>query len=127
MSICGIELKSDELIAIVVDAGEVLASLKLTLKDDESQSEVKDFVEQWQAFLQEAQPLRLIIKKRSKKGRFAGGPVSFKIEALIQLSSDVNVSLVTGAKVSAVQKKAVVALPTGLKKYQEQAFWATFC
>lgn len=127
MRVCGIELKSDELIAVVVDSEEVVASLKLALKDDESQDEVKSFCAQWQAFLQEVEPRKLIIKKRSKKGRFAGGPVSFKIEALVQLSSDVEVGLVTGAKVSAVQKKANVALPANLKKYQEAAFWSAFC
>lgn len=127
MRVCGIELKaSTASLAVVEQDGEVPSWVetrckKIELADDESGDAIRAFYEACRAFFEEHDIELVVIKKRSKKGNFAGGAVSFKMEALLQLGFD-KVELLTPAAVSAAQRKHSFALPEKLKKYQQQAF-----
>lgn len=59
-----------------------LATKKIALDDDDEAANVKAFAAQVKAFVQENAIERIAIKKRSKKGEFAGGPTTFKIEGV---------------------------------------------
>lgn len=91
MKICGIEIKGSEALLAVasLQAGSPvhvgLATKKIGLEDDEDAAQVKAFAAQVKAFVSEHGIERLAIKKRSKKGDFAGGPTTFKIEGVLQL------------------------------------------
>ena len=62
------------------------------------------------------------IKRRAKKGRFAGGPDSFKMEALIQLTFPNEISLLSPQFIAKTEKTQKFEIPSTLKKYEETAF-----
>ena len=128
MIICGVEIKGSEAIFALATlqnssvAHVPLATRKLALADDDEAANVKAFATQVAAFLRENGISRIAIKKRSKKGEFAGGPTTFKIETVLQLISDCNVTLVSPQTINAQNKKHAFPLPDTLNKYQHEAF-----
>jgi hypothetical protein len=127
MSICGIEIKGSEAIfAIASLQGDALqhvaiATKKIALEDDDEAANVKAFAAQVAAFVSENGISRLAIKKRSKKGEFAGGPTTFKIEGVFQLL-DCEVTLLSPPTINAQNKKHNFELPSTLNKYQHEAY-----
>ena len=127
MSICGIEIKGSEAIfAIASLQGDALqhvaiATKKIALEDDDEAANVKAFAAQVAAFVSENGISRLAIKKRSKKGEFAGGPTTFKIEGVFQLL-DCEVTLLSPQTINAQNKKHNFELPNTLNKYQHEAY-----
>lgn len=128
--ICGIELKSSEAILAVIDSaddGNTFINIepkKIKLGDDESVEMVKSFYDSVINFSKDNHIDVFVIKKRAKKGQMAGGAVSFKLEALIQLNGLADVKFVSGQGIAAAQKKEAFEIPDGLNKYQENAFMA---
>lgn len=100
------------------------ATKKIALDDDEDAASVKAFAAQMAAFVKANAITRIVIKKRSKKGEFAGGPITFKIEGLIQLLDDCEVQLLSPQTLNAQYKKHAFDLPASLNKYQHEAFKA---
>ncbi len=132
MIVCGIELAASEARLVVLEGtkGEfmhvVTATRKIPLPDDENQNEVKAFRETVYAFLRENHVDRVAIKKRGKRGDYAGGPVSFKLEGVIQLYPDCDVVLVSPQSISAVKRKHTPTPPEDTRKYQQVAFETAF-
>jgi hypothetical protein len=128
MRICGIELKSNQAILSVIDKEDDIVTYidmkikKIALEDDESQNAIRAFCNDLLEFLINNQINQVVIKKRAKKGNFAGGAVTFKMEALIQLNPHCEVRLIAPQAISAYEKKNSIELPNELKKYQEQAY-----
>ena len=79
--------------------------------------------ESWR-FVQANAIEHIAIKKRSKKGEFAGGPTTFKIEGVFQLLEDVEVTLLSPQTINAQNKKHTFELPASLNKYQHEAYKA---
>lgn len=130
MIICGIEIKGSEaLIALATQGANGLehvasATKKIALDDDEDAASVKHFAAQIAAFVKANAITRIVIKKRSKKGEFAGGPTTFKIEGIFQLLDDCDVHLLSPQTLNAQYKKHAFDLPTSLNKYQHDAYKA---
>ncbi len=127
MTICGIEIKGSEAIIAVAapDLTHVaLATKKIALEDDDEAANVKAFASQVAAFVRNNGITRIAVKKRSKKGEFAGGPTTFKIEGVLQLLDGVEVTLLSPQTINAQNKKHDFALPGTLNKYQHEAFKA---
>lgn len=125
MTLCGIEIKGSEAIIAVatLDLAHVaLATKKIALEDDDEAANVKAFASQMAAFVRDNAITRIAIKKRSKKGEFAGGPTTFKIEGVLQLLDGVEVTLLSPQTINAQNKKHDFALPATLNKYQHEAF-----
>jgi hypothetical protein len=128
MKICGIEIKGSEAIFAVATLQQgspehlAIATKKIALEDDDESANVKAFAALVERFVRDNGIDRIAIKKRSKKGEFAGGPTTFKIEGVLQLLSDCQVALVSPQTVSAQSKKFDVALPASLNKYQHEAY-----
>ncbi|NQZ29749.1 MAG: DUF3010 family protein [Oceanospirillaceae bacterium] len=126
--ICGIELKSSEAILVILEDDELdfvdIALKKLKLEDDESGESIKAFYDGLVNFIKDNQIDTVVIKKRAKRGRMAGGAISFKMEALIQLNGIAEVEFVSGQGIAAAHKKSPFELPKSLKKYQEAGFMA---
>ncbi len=57
-------------------------------------------------FMKENNINEINIKKRAKKGNFAGGAITFKMESLIQLNADCEVSFVTSQALSKYTKSS---------------------
>ena len=64
----------------------------------------------------------ICIKKRGKKGEYAGGPDTFKMEVIIQVSNVPEVSLISPQSIAAMQKRKEIAIPDALNKYQHSAY-----
>ncbi len=128
MKVCGIEIKGSEALLAVValEAGSpahlAMATKKIGLEDDELADNVKAFASQARQFVTEHGITHLAIKKRSKKGDFAGGPTTFKIEGILQLLEGCEVALVSPQTVSAQAKKHNIEPPASLNKYQHEAY-----
>lgn len=128
---CGIELKSNYAILSVLEFENDdivdyidLKIKKIALDDDENQGNIKDFFKEVNDFLHQNKIEKIIIKKRSKKGNFAGGAVTFKMESLIQFNDICEVSLISSQTISSFEKKNMIIFPSKLKKYQEQSYLA---
>ncbi|WP_425929594.1 DUF3010 family protein [Pseudomonas sp. NyZ201] len=132
MITCGIELKGSEaLLALAsLDAGQPVhlpsAIKKIGIEDDEDAGQVREFLARVQAFVSEHGVTHVAIKKRSKKGDFAGGPVTFKLEGLLQLLQGCEVLLVSPQTIAAQGKKHDLTPPAALNKYQHEA-WKSAC
>ncbi len=130
MTLCGIEIKGSEAIIAVasLDNGALahvaLAIKKIALEDDDEAANVKAFATQVKAFVQANAITHIAIKKRSKKGEFAGGPTTFKIEGVFQLLDGVEVTLLSPQTINAQSKKHNFELPATLNKYQHEAYKA---
>ena len=129
MSICGIELKANNVILVVLKNGEYIETKikKLLIEDDEKQEDIRIFCNEFLDFLQKNEIEKVFIKKRAKKGAFSGGAVTFKIEGLIQLNPFCNVDLISAQSISTFEKKNQIEFPKELKKYQEQAYLTALC
>lgn len=130
MNICGIEIKGSEaIIAVASLDGSVLnhvalGTKKIALDDDDEAANVKLFAAQVASFVRENSIDRIAIKKRSKKGEFAGGPTTFKIEGVFQLLDGCEVTLLSPQTINAQAKKHNFQLPGTLNKYQHEAYKA---
>ncbi len=123
MTICGIEIKGSEAIFAVASLDNQ-ALTKIALEDDDEAANVKAFAAQVSAFVRENAITRIAIKKRSKKGEFAGGPTTFKMEGVFQLLEGVEVTLLSPQTINAQNKKHDFAPPATLNKYQHEAYKA---
>ena len=130
MKTCGIELKGNDAIIACVEGEKNNYSLilseikKIGLKDSLDQDEVRSFYTRMNAFLEENNFDKVIIKARATKGRFSGGSVSFKMEALIQ-NTDAVVLVVAGATIKAKMKNHEKLVDSSaVNSYQEDALSA---
>lgn len=128
--ICGIELKSSDAILAVVEETEGgvefidVEPRRIKIGNDELSADIKSFYDSFRNFVRDNHINVVVIKKRAKKGQMAGGAVSFKLEALIQLNGVVNVEFASGQGIAAANKREPFEIPGGLNKYQESAFMA---
>ena len=129
MNICGIELKANNALLVVLKDNEYIDTKikKIILEDDEKQEDIRKFCNEFLDFLQKNEIEKIFIKKRAKKGNFSGGAVTFKIEGLIQLNPLCSVELISTQTVSTFEKKNQIQFPKELNKYQEQAYLTALC
>ena len=129
MSICGIELKANNVILVVLKNNEYIETKikKLLIEDDEKQEDIRKFCNEFLDFLQKNEIKKVFIKKRAKKGTFSGGAVTFKLEGLIQLNPLCSVDLISTQTIGSFEKKNQIEFPKELKKYQEQAYLTALC
>lgn len=125
---CGIEISGNEArfaVAKIIDdevSHVVIDTKKIALDDDENSGLVKSFAGVVEGFARDNDIKWIAISKRAKKGRFAGGSITFKIEGIFQLLNDCEVILISPKTVDAQDKKYKISLPISLKKYQHEAY-----
>lgn len=131
MRVCGIELKSNYTVLTLVDflSDDIVDYIdlkikKITLDDDENKQSIISYLNEINSFFNNEKVEKIVIKKRSKKGAFSGGAVTFKMEALIQLYANAEVTLISPQALSAYERKNEIIYPKNLKKYQEQSYLA---
>ncbi len=127
MKVCGIELKGNDAILCCLQGDKdqysiVSADLKkISLKDSVDQESVQQFRTSMESIFVEQSFDKIAIKARATKGRFAGGAVSFKMEALIQ-SLTFPVEIVHVARIKSTLKSVIDNIPTEeVKAYQKEA------
>lgn len=133
MIVCGVELTGSDAVVCLLNLDQGQFSLpeckvrKVSLKKNHTREDLQQFQTDFTALMTEYGVSKVMIKERMPKGKFAGGAISFKMEATIQLISDpgLDVVLLTPALI----KSTLAAKPlpvdfseTGLKAFQETAF-----
>ena len=128
MKICGIELKGNEAVLVILEGEDFkhidISIRKVALGDSDNAGEVSSFQNSITEFFKIQKISKAVIKKRAKKGKFAGGPDTFKMEALIQIVPGLDVILVAPQALAAMEKKNDIVLPATLNKYQHVAYLA---
>jgi len=128
MNICGIELKSNNTIVSVIKRDNENVKYvntkikKIILENDEITSSLLEFQDELETFLKDNNIEKIALKKRAKKGNFAGGAVTFKLETIIQLNKVCEIEFITSQAISKYTKTNDVIFPKELNKYQEQAY-----
>jgi hypothetical protein len=132
MIVCGMEMAASETRLVILDGTKTsffhvaVNPSKLVLTDDENPDEVKAFQDAIYAFLRENRVEQVIIKKRGKRGNYAGGSVSFKLEAVVQLYPTCPVVLVSPQSIAAAKRNHAPSAPQGIHNYQQAAFLTAF-
>jgi len=124
MIIAGISIESKSLRLAIIDSStmELIKSTpKIELENDDNQESVKAFNQTFCAITRDYNIDRIYIKKRAQKGDHASGPISFKIEGIIQLV-DIPVQLISANTIAAFIKRNEVEIPSTLYKYQHDAY-----
>lgn len=135
MKACGVEIKGNEAIICIMSKENNLYDIpqtrvqKVSLDNAGDAEEVKKFQFTFAKLMEDYQVTHVLIKGRALKGKFAGGPIGFKVEAAIQLISDLSVEILAGSFIKKELAKSQIDIDfrdTGLKQYQEQAFGTVF-
>lgn len=129
MIICGIELSGSTASIIVLDGSADDFSVvdtgitKLEITDSESAQDVISFFDSFHSFIRNHNVEKIGIKKRNPKakGIHASGPITFKMEGLIQLCKDTEVVLISPNTISAKLRKDPPP-KAKLFKYQAKAY-----
>jgi len=126
MKYCGIELKSNEarIVSIEVDESNdynyiATKTKKIKLNDSKSQESAKSFKEAFNKFFQDNNFNKIGVKERMKRGKFAGGAVSFKMEGIIQ-TLDFSIEILHTATIKAKIKERKLKKDE-INAYQEEA------
>lgn len=128
MQVCGIEIKGSEaIIAIAHLQGNQFLHVptetkRIALAGDEDAANVHSFADLVAGFMRDNKIVNVAVKKRVKKGEFAGGPTTFKIEGVLQLLKECNVELVSAQTIAAQDRRHSFPNPASLNKYQAEAF-----
>ena len=124
MNICGINLSSEGAYIVTLDENlKVLSKNKIVIGNHEERSALIDFTDTISTYLIVNNIDQVVIKKRALKGKFVGSPISFKMEALIQLMS-FPVMFVTAAKIASDVKRKGLVAPSELFKNLHSAYFA---
>ena len=137
MIVCGVELTGSDAVVCLLNMDRGQFNLpeckvrKLSLPKNHSREDLQQFQAAFAKLMAEYGVSHVAIKERMPKGKFAGGAISFKMEAAIQLISDVELTVTMLP--SALIKSTLAANPlpvsfadTGLKAFQETAFTAAY-
>lgn len=137
MIICGVELTGSDAVVCLLNLDRGQFSLpecrvrKLALSKNHTREDLKQFQAAFAELMAEYGVTRVAIKERMPKGKFAGGAISFKLEAAIQLIADteLEVRLLPPALIKSTLAANPLPIPfaeTGLKVFQETAFTAAY-
>jgi len=135
MKVCGVEIKSNEAIICIISKENNLYDIphtrvqRVSLDNAGDAEAVQKFQFTFAKLMEDYQVTHVQIKGRALKGKFAGGPVGFKIEAAIQLISDLQVDILAGTFIKKELSRSQIDIDfrdTGLKQFQEQAFSTAF-
>lgn len=129
MRVCGIDLSGNKANLVILEGDSSnyhhinVKPCHIDLVNDEDQAPVKLFMETIFTFFRENRIEFVGIKKRNKKGEYAGGPLGFKLEGLIQVYPNCEVKLIHPTSIAAVRRKLSPTIPAGLYQYQEDAYF----
>lgn len=129
MKICGVDIKGSEAILAIAcfTKGQLnhvtIDTKKIALADDDESANVRSFFELAAGFIRDNDIKTIAIKKRGKKGEFAGGPTTFKIEGILQMLANCDVMLISPQTISAQVRKHAFVMPATLNKYQHEAYF----
>lgn len=133
MIVCGVELTGSDAVVCLLNMDRGQFNLpeckvrKLSLPKNHSREDLKLFQTAFAELMAEHGVTSVAIKERMPKGKFAGGAISFKMEAAIQLITGIELTVTVLPPALIKSTLASNPLPiafadTGLKAFQEAAF-----
>jgi len=135
MKVCGVDLKGNDANICIMSRENGLYDLpqtrvqRISIADAGDAEQMRKFQFTFAKLMEDYGVSKVVIKGRALKGKFAGGPVGFKLEAAIQLIEALDVEIVSATYVKKALARSQVDIDfrdTGLKKFQEQAFSTVF-
>lgn len=135
MRVCGVELKGNDAIVCLMALSNGLYDIpqlrvqKISIADAGDAEEMRKFQFTFAKLIEDYKIDKVVIRGRAIKGKFAGGPVGFKLEAAIQLIEGLDVEILAGSFVKKALTKTQVVIDfrdTGLRNYQQTAFETAF-
>ena len=131
MRVCGVELTANDAVICLLYLENQQFNIpdcrvrKLSLKKDHTRGDLQRFQFEFAKLMSDYGVNKVAIKGRMTKGKFAGGAISFKLEAAIQLIEDLDVVVLSSAEIKTVLSENPLPIAfseTGLKVFQEAAF-----
>ena len=131
MKICGVDLTGNDAVIGLLFLESQQFNIpecrvrKLTLPKDHTREDLQHFQFTFAKLMSDYKVDRVAIRERAPKGKFAGGAISFKLEAAIQLIADIDVEVLTPKDIKSAQKDNKLPISfedTGLKEFQKDAF-----
>ncbi len=137
MTICGVDLTGSDAVLCLLNLDRGPFSLpdckvrKLSLNKNHTREDLKQFQAAFAELMAGHGVTSIVIRERMPKGKFAGGAISFKLEAAIQLIDgiELEVRLLPPALIKSTLFANPLPIPfveTGLKVFQETAFTAAY-
>ncbi|MFT7300819.1 MAG: hypothetical protein ACI89Z_001284 [Porticoccus sp.] len=135
MRICGVELTSNDAVVCLLHLGNKQFTLpdfrvrKLTLPKEHTREDLQQFQFAFAKLMRDYGVNKVAIRERMTKGKFAGGAISFKLEAAIQLLSDIDVVTLSPTQIKAALSENSLPISisdAGLKVFQEAAFTVAY-
>lgn len=125
MKYCGIELKSNEARIVSIEVQEsdyhfISSEIKrIKLKDSKLQEATIAFKEEFERFFEQNKFDKIGVKERMKRGKFAGGADSFKMEGIIQ-TLDYPIEILHSSSIKSKIKNKILKT-NEINAYQEEA------
>lgn len=135
MKICGVDLTANDAVVCLLTVEDQQLTLpdcrvrKLTLPKDHSRKDLQQFQFAFAKLMEDYKISSVAIRERQTKGKFAGGAVSFKLEAAIQLLASLDVLVLSPVQIKAALKEKPLPFSfadTGLKVFQEAALTVAY-
>ena len=126
---CGIEISGRRAIFVFLRLqGKAILDVtgkqtQITLKNEDDPGEIRRFHRAGQALFEQIQPDRIAIIQRKKRGHFASGGTTFKLEGLLQLYPRTDVTIVPTAALRQFAKDRRPVLAPRFS-YQKNAYLA---
>ena len=135
MRICGVDLVNNDAVICLLFLENQQFNIpecrvrKLTLPKDHSREDLQYFEESFAKLMSDYKVEKVVIRERMPKGKFAGSAISFKLEAAIQLITEIDVEILSPTQIKAAQKESQLPIAfenTGLKVFQKDAFTVAY-
>lgn len=135
MKICGVNLVNNDADICLLFLENKQFTLrecrvrKLTLPKDHTREDLQQFQFAFAKLMEDYMVTKVAIRERMLKGKFAGGAISFKLEAAIQLIKDIDVVVLSPAQIKSALTENQMAISfesTGLKAFQKDAFTVAY-
>lgn len=135
MRICGVDLVGNDAVICLLFLENQQFNIpecrvrKLTLPKNHTREDLQQFEYSFAKLMNDYKVDKVAIRERMQKGKFAGGAISFKLEAAIQLISEIEVEILSPTQIKAAQKEQQLPIAfenTGLKVFQKDAFTVAY-
>ncbi len=135
MRVCGVEIKSNDAIITLLGKQTELFDIpdcrvrKVTLNQVHSRESLMEFQFTFGKLMEDYKVDQIVIRERPMKGKFAGSPVEFKIEAAIQLIKEIDVVVRSASSIKESIRNHPLPIrfeETELKPFQEVAFMTAY-
>ncbi len=135
MKICGVELSANDAVICFLQFEQQTFNLpdcrvrNVSLPKGHSTDDLRHFQKTFAKLMADYGINKVAIKERALKGKFAGGPIGFKLEATIQLIDTLDVIMLSQKEIKLALSENRLPISfsdTGLKVFQETAFTTAY-